>query len=297
MKVRRILPGIWLIDRDGRQTEALVRDMDREWISMDHCADGYMEWKGSGGDCLGPGDFRIARGDASDWCGNGCPCRYRGTSIRILKTEAEAGLREWFPKMGLSLDPIWERYCRKGKCVVLRDKIFRDFFEIFYVGPGTGEGAGVFFALKTAELIWILSERASVPERVCYYPGYVVEKVRRLKEELCAASGKETDLRILSARAGLSPNMIKGCFRELYGQTIAGYLRNHRLAQAADRLAEGNQSILEIAAFAGYENPGKFSAAFKKRYGLRPSEYRRAHPYSETLEKGPQVWSNSDEMD
>ena len=48
-----------------------------------------------------------------------------------------------------------------------------------------------------------------------------------------------------------------------------------KLEKAADELAGGELSIMEIAGMCGYENCSKFAAAFKGEYGVSPSDYRR----------------------
>jgi AraC-like DNA-binding protein len=59
------------------------------------------------------------------------------------------------------------------------------------------------------------------------------------------------------------------------GQTIAGVLRDRRLARARDLIASGRVGHLDALAFAvGYHSTTAFSRAFKKRFGLSPRDYR-----------------------
>ena len=78
----------------------------------------------------------------------------------------------------------------------------------------------------------------------------------------------------LAEAGGLSESMFRRCFREIYGIPAAEYMRHHRLEQAAELLKTSEESILEIAAQVGYENPGKFAARFRRQYGCLPREYR-----------------------
>ena len=41
-------------------------------------------------------------------------------------------------------------------------------------------------------------------------------------------------------------------------------------------LRETDRSVADIAASVGYDSPSKFSAAFRERYHMLPSEYRKA---------------------
>ena len=51
---------------------------------------------------------------------------------------------------------------------------------------------------------------------------------------------------------------------------------NIRLERAKRLLAEGRTPIIEIAYEIGYANPSQFSAFFRKRTGLSPTEFRRS---------------------
>lgn len=63
------------------------------------------------------------------------------------------------------------------------------------------------------------------------------------------------------------------------GSTFGESLRAHRLEHCRDRLraADASTTILDIALEAGYDNLSCFSRAFRRRYGLTPSEYRAAN--------------------
>lgn len=59
------------------------------------------------------------------------------------------------------------------------------------------------------------------------------------------------------------------------GTSFSQYLENHRLAQAKDRLlVDPDEPINEVALSCGYANPQTFRRAFKKRFGVLPSDYR-----------------------
>ena len=48
------------------------------------------------------------------------------------------------------------------------------------------------------------------------------------------------------------------------------------MEKAADLLRETELSIAAVAEAVGYDSAGKFSSAFRERYHLLPSEYRKA---------------------
>jgi AraC-like DNA-binding protein len=58
------------------------------------------------------------------------------------------------------------------------------------------------------------------------------------------------------------------------------FLHTHRLKEAAGRLGDPQLRripVLTIALEAGYGSIGPFNRAFKERFGMTPSEYRRQH--------------------
>ncbi|MDO5717588.1 MAG: AraC family transcriptional regulator [Tissierellia bacterium] len=70
---------------------------------------------------------------------------------------------------------------------------------------------------------------------------------------------------------GINKSTFKRVFPDLYGITPIKYLRNLRLEKGKSLLEEGF-SVLETANMVGYQNPSKFSIAFKKKYGILPSK-------------------------
>ncbi len=52
------------------------------------------------------------------------------------------------------------------------------------------------------------------------------------------------------------------------------YLRERRLALAADLLREPGATLAVVADRVGFANAFAFSAAFKREFGVSPSEYR-----------------------
>lgn len=52
------------------------------------------------------------------------------------------------------------------------------------------------------------------------------------------------------------------------------YVARWRLAMGADLLSSTDATIATIARRTGYANPFSFSAAFKRRHGVSPREFR-----------------------
>ena len=53
-------------------------------------------------------------------------------------------------------------------------------------------------------------------------------------------------------------------------------MKSYRMQAATVLLKDSSDSITEIAAKIGYDNPSKFSEVFKKEFGKLPSEFRKS---------------------
>jgi AraC family transcriptional regulator len=107
-------------------------------------------------------------------------------------------------------------------------------------------------------------------------PGLPPAVLRRAKEFLHDEMNRNPGMTELSAAVGMNVDHFSRMFKRSTGLAPHQYLGNIRLEQAKRLLAEGRTPIIDIAYEVGYENPSQFSAFFRKRTGLSPSEFRRA---------------------
>lgn len=82
------------------------------------------------------------------------------------------------------------------------------------------------------------------------------------------------DLKTLANEAALSDFHFHRIFKALKGEAIGGYITRLRLEATARLLRYTALTIEEIAFNIGYETPASLSKAFKKQYGISPTEYR-----------------------
>ncbi len=73
----------------------------------------------------------------------------------------------------------------------------------------------------------------------------------------------------------MNTTTLKEQFKEAYGTSVAAHVKEHRMKRAVQLLDNTDKSIADISREVGYENPGKFSSAFKEYHGITPKEFRK----------------------
>lgn len=80
----------------------------------------------------------------------------------------------------------------------------------------------------------------------------------------------------IAAAAGISPRGLQLAFRQHRGTTPLGFWRDRRLACAHADLMAGTGSVTEVALRWGFAHFGRFSGAYRARYGLSPRDTLQA---------------------
>lgn len=100
-----------------------------------------------------------------------------------------------------------------------------------------------------------------------------VRKIKHAKEYLLKRIDSPPGLKELAKFAGLNEYQLKVGFKEIYGNTVFGYLLEHRLDHARVLLDSAKFQVNEVAYQVGYTNPSHFIAAFRKKFGITPKKY------------------------
>jgi AraC-like DNA-binding protein len=99
--------------------------------------------------------------------------------------------------------------------------------------------------------------------------------IRRAVAALHDDCARAWTLESLARAVNLSRSVLAERFREAMGDTPLSYLRTVRLQRAMRLLAEGNQTLEQVALAVGYHDAFGFSKAFKRAVGVSPGEYRK----------------------
>ncbi|MXQ53857.1 helix-turn-helix transcriptional regulator [Shimazuella alba] len=101
------------------------------------------------------------------------------------------------------------------------------------------------------------------------------QKIQQARDIMLKNMTNPPSLIQLARMIGLNDNKLKIGFKELYGTTVFGYLREKRLEKAFLLLQQGDLNVNETSLTVGYANPSYFSEAFRNKYGVNPGSLRR----------------------
>ena len=144
---------------------------------------------------------------------------------------------------------------------------------LFDVGVISREKKNDILFLSVFFLLSNLSTQDNI-ETSAYYSGETIAKVKALKSALMEQLDRKISLPELAEQYGLSLTMLKDCFKAVYGKPVHAFRREYKMQVATKLLTTTDMSITELAGEFGYENPNKFSTAFKEVIGVSPRAYR-----------------------
>lgn len=78
----------------------------------------------------------------------------------------------------------------------------------------------------------------------------------------------------LSLKAGINESKLRRAFKEYFGTTIHDYTVRIKMEYARKLLLEERKTILEVSGLTGFNHQNNFSSAFKKYFGISPSDIR-----------------------
>ena len=95
--------------------------------------------------------------------------------------------------------------------------------------------------------------------------------------DTCIRSGDDAALTLhrLAETLGYSEFYVSRQFRAISGMALRDYLRGRRLAFALRDVRDTKDGLLDIALRYGFASHEAFTRAFRRAYGVTPSEYRR----------------------
>lgn len=78
----------------------------------------------------------------------------------------------------------------------------------------------------------------------------------------------------LARKVNISTSKLSKGFSSMFGVSVHAYIIDQRLEKAAGMLLGSSLNVSQIANLVGYSKPSNFAAAFKKKYGVIPKNYK-----------------------
>jgi AraC family transcriptional activator of pyochelin receptor len=100
-----------------------------------------------------------------------------------------------------------------------------------------------------------------------------VRRIRQAKTLLLEHMAEPPTLQELSHKVGINIKKLKEGFKQLYGQTVYGFLLDHKMDEAQRLLATQKYNVNEVGLHLGYSTSSHFIAAFKKKFGTTPKKF------------------------
>lgn len=131
---------------------------------------------------------------------------------------------------------------------------------------------------KTMELLVMQAEayhRALSATDQYLKNAYDRERIHYAREYLVRHIDMPPSLSQLARITGINEYKLKKGFKEVFGNTVFGYLSETRLELAKNELLEKTKTASQLAFELGYSSVQHFSSAFKKKFGVSPAKLGR----------------------
>lgn len=143
----------------------------------------------------------------------------------------------------------------------------------------TGGLKKLFLQSKSIELLALQCEQVEQESRRSCQVNKVTrtdeDRIYHARDLLLAHAQEPLSLTELARKAGINEFKLKSGFKKVFDNTVFGYLSDYRLDQAKQMMREGEYSFTDIASELGYSSLQHFSNAFRKKFGVSPSEVKK----------------------
>ncbi|MEM9541987.1 MAG: AraC family transcriptional regulator [Cyanobacteria bacterium P01_E01_bin.42] len=145
--------------------------------------------------------------------------------------------------------------------------------------PYDGAIGQMYMESKVLELVAL--KLSQIDDRANLLPGGIslpprdLDCIHNAKDILIENIDFPPSLLELAKKAGTNDYKLKIGFRQVFGTTVFGYLRNQRMERARQLLVEKQMNVSEVAQSVGYNSLSRFSKAFKHYFGITPKAYQK----------------------
>jgi transcriptional regulator, araC family len=201
---------------------------------------------------------------------------YHGLTFCITPSEFDEELYILQKMFGINYEGVLAELCHDNKLFIQRatSEIEHIFFEMYKVPDDILLG---YLKVKFQELFLYLTtvkNNVSYSDRQ-YFVKNNIEIAKKINAYVLQNYNRTLTYEKLSEKFYIKITTMKNCYKSVYAETVNDTIIKKRLEVAANLLKDSSLSITEIALQVGYTDHSKFSNAFKKKYQLTPSEYKK----------------------
>lgn len=251
---------------------------DRNLFCIDHCREGRLEYPAADDaySYVEAGDLKLDRRLTHTGHFEMPLSHYHGAMVSFDMDAACRSLPQEIKDLPVNLRALQEKFCGGIYPYVVHGagSIEHIFGELYAVPEKIKRS---YFKIKILELLLYL-EALELPENPAEKPYFYrtqVEKVKAVQQFLVGHMDENFTQEEMSRRFDIPLTPLKNCFKSVFGASIGSYLLEYRMNQAAVFLrTKREMSVAEIAGCVGYDSPSKFAAAFRRKMGMTPMDYR-----------------------
>jgi AraC-like DNA-binding protein len=252
--------------------------LNKDVIEIGYCLGGNFECNVSKRYCyfVSAGDFSVGYAGKKESHGTFPAGQYQGINIFLDEKLFRQRLAETLRELDIRMEQIHALADLTFRCFLLRrspelatiERAIADGFKAKSIPR---------LRVKVMELLLFLSglDETAINDSPPYLNRNRADIAESVHKRLTADSAGHVTIDQLAAELGVGTTALKTSFKSVYGLPIYQFQKDLRLQKAQRLLRETILPISAVAAEAGYANPAKFSSAFKKRFDVSPTEYRR----------------------
>ena len=274
-----VLPGLEAILLDFRLRPCdTPLTLNKDVIDMGYCIDGRFECTVNRQYCYfaSAGDFSLGFFGKQESRGRFPTKRYLGINFFLDVKQFSQHHAEALRELDIRIERIYALADMQSRCYILRRSPELIAIETA-IADEFRKKRRSHLRIKIMELLLFLSNLDDTTARET--PTYLNKRhaalAKAVHERLTADGFGHITTKQLAAELGVSVTALKMSFKSVYGAPMYQYQKDLRLQKAQQLLRETTLPVAAIAEEVGYTNPAKFSSAFKKRFGVSPTEYKR----------------------
>lgn len=279
LSYHQLFPGIMLCDVDlAIPSLGTIPTTHRELASINYCRHGRCEsdLQEKGWVIVQENNLCFSTSTAHSF--EYPTARYRGFEYWIDFRDIDERTKRMLGLFGIDLDDIAQTLCAESPAfnLVPTGELAENCDRICDLLDNSKNHMAD-LRLATCRLLRALHDidPSARREHATYLQRSQRDIAHELHRRIECANGTPLAMAQVAQELGVSESSLRSYFTRVYGTTPGTFARSRMLQHAAQQLACTALPVSDIAAQAGYGNPSKFSAAFRREMGMTPLEYRR----------------------